>query len=271
MKPASPAATHRSGPGSVAVATSIPLYANRKKLSVQTGDAIINPHFDLVINLEVSSFFFFFFNQSSYLLVEIWATLNIGNVSVAEPLKNTYVTIVCHFTTLTPVSTALCWTVAHLWGQHHCETLRKLWHTDQTPLISSLFLFLSLSQHLRLVTLSVLHCRAQPQKCDRYFLHFIWKLLPTDSHGYTAQTLRLQPDCVCKPFPLLTAEAIQPPSSSTLLVSQMESLCQIKQVLLMRRGDRLQSWKPFSLTARTRLTGNAACVYSSIAREPPQI
>lgn len=39
----------------------------------------------------------------------------------------------------------------------------------------------------------------------------------------------------------------------------MEPLCQIKQLLLTRRGGEWQSWKPFSLTAKTRLTGNAAC------------
>lgn len=42
----------------------------------------------------------------------------------------------------------------------------------------------------------------------------------------------------------------------------MESVCQIKQLLQARRGRPSQSWKPFSLTAKTRLTGNAACVCS---------
>lgn len=42
-------------------------------------------------------------------------------------------------------------------------------------------------------------------------------------------------------------------------VSLMEPLCQIKQLLLTRRGGQSRSWKPFSLTAKTRLTGNAAC------------
>lgn len=45
-------------------------------------------------------------------------------------------------------------------------------------------------------------------------------------------------------------------------VSLMESVCQIKQLLQARTGRQSQSWKPFSLTAKTRLTGKAACVCS---------
>lgn len=45
-------------------------------------------------------------------------------------------------------------------------------------------------------------------------------------------------------------------------VSLMESVCQIKQLLRARGGRQSQSWKPFSLTAETRLTGNAACISS---------